>query len=146
MAAALMIDMEAALVHAMINPVIGSFIAAIALWAAVKLVQKVSVPYWSAYMAVLLAAIVNGFMILTFSVALGEAGKAVIVLSTPVIVIGIFSLLLAQFLIQAAFVNLRLKIPFGRACLVTLVMVGIILAIAAILFAPLFFMSRAFSN
>lgn len=140
MAAALMIDMEAALVHAMINPIIGSFIAAIALWAAVKLVQKTSVPYWSAYMAVLLPAIVNGLMMLTFSVALGEAGKAVIVLSTPAIVIGIFLLLVAQFLIQAAFVNLRLKIPFGRACLVTFVMAGIILVIAAIFIAPFLIM------
>lgn len=140
MAAALMIDMEAALVHAMINPIIGSFIGAIALWVAVKLVQKVSVPYWSAYMAVLLAAIVSGLLALTFAVALGEAGKSVIVLSTPAIVIGIFSLLLAQFLVQAAFVNLRLKIPFGRACLVTLVMVGIALIIVAIFLAPILLM------
>ena len=133
--------MEAALVHLIINTVIGSFIGAIALWIAVKLVQKVSVPYWSAYMAVLLAGIVNILIGLAVGLALGAVTRS----QTALYVLMPF-MLSAGFLVQAGFVSSRLNIRFSRACLVTLVMVGIILVIAAILFAPLFFMSHVFEN
>ncbi len=136
MTAALMIDMEAGLVHLTINTLIGSFIGALILQAAVRWVQKLKVAYWNAYMAILLPGIVNIFLVLTFFVALGAAGKSAIARSTPAIVIQILLLLLAQFLVQAGFVSSRIKIPLGRACLVTLVMDGIILVIAAILFTP----------
>ena len=135
------VRMEAAVIHLFINTMIASFIGALILKVAVKLVQKLRIAYWDAYLTVFLAGIVNIFMGLAAGLSMGR-----VVLSITVLCVIIPVMLSAQFLIQAGFISLRANIPFGRACLVTLVMVGIILIIAAVLFAPLFIMSHAFSN
>ena len=123
--------MEAAVIQLFITTMIASFIGALILKGTVKWVQKLSIGYWDAYRTVFLAGIVNIFMGLAAGLSLGK-----VVLSITVLCVIIPVTLSAQFLVQAGFVSSRIKIPFGRACLVTLVMDGIILVITAILFTP----------
>lgn len=112
--------------------VIASFIWAIILQLAMRLVQKSKVEYWNAYMTVLLPAILNHVLTFILLVAIA-AGTRSLVMDPIILVLILLSMLSAYFFIQSGFVSYRIKIPFGRACLVTLAyVIGIILFAVAI--------------
>lgn len=98
---------------------IASLVAAVFLRAAAQWVEQIDVPYEDAYGIVLLSGMAGGFVGLCgglgVSSATGsrEAVYAVALFLTPV-----------GFLIQVETIRIRLGIPFRRACLVSLVMLG----------------------
>ena len=108
-----------------------SLVGAVILRAAAKWVEKLDVPFGNAYVTMLLAAIVNGLLGFVIGLAVGagtqsrEAVNAASLLMWPI-----------GFCIQSGFVSSRIQIPFGRACLVSLTMMGIGLAIGLIAVVP----------
>lgn len=112
------------LISMLIGTMIASLIGAILLRADAKWVQKIDVPFSNAYVTSPLAGIVNviiGFLVGFVARAGTWSQEAVIVASLLMWPVG--------FLIQSVFVSSRIRIPFGRACLVSLAMIGIALEI-----------------
>jgi hypothetical protein len=133
------------LVSSVFGVVLGSFIWAVILQFAVRLVQKYKVKYWDAYMTVLLPAILN--YVLTF-ILFGAiaAGTRSLVMDPIILVLILLSMLSAYFFIQVGFVSYRIKIPFGRACLVTLAYVTGIIIFAVAIFLISWLLSILYIN
>ena len=115
--------------------VLGSFIWAVILMFAVKLVKKSKVEYWNAYMTVLLPCIFCQVLEFIIFVSITAGMRPLDV--TEIIILFILP---AYFFIQAGFVSYRIKIPFGEACIVTIVyIIGMIFFFVAIFFLPILF-------
>ena len=112
--------------------VVASLVGAIVLRVAAKWVEGLAVPFWQAYVTVFLAGI--GVVVIDVVLAVVVGVVAGPVLGPALLVI---LLLPAGFLIQSWTINLRLGIRFGRAALVTLVMLGIQVILVLILVVPL---------
>lgn len=109
------------LLGALVGGLIGSLIGAIVLRAASKWVAKLDVPFGMAYWTVYISFIVN--FILGFVVGLDplDAKEAVSVLQIILLPVGFF--------IQSGIISSRLRLSFGKACLVSITMIGIFLGI-----------------
>ena len=116
------------MVSSVFGVVLGSFIWSVILQLAVRWIQKLKVKYWDAYMTVLLPAILNYVLsFIIFGTIVAGARSVVVTIIVAIL------MLLGFFFIQVGFVSYRIKIPFGRACLVTLAyVIGIILFAVAI--------------
>jgi hypothetical protein len=115
--------------------VIGCLIGTIILRAAAQWVQKMDVPFRIAFVTILVSGIVNILMgincigAVIFNSGSGPQTQDIETLARILIwPVG--------FLIQSGFVYLFLKIPFGRACLISLSMIGIGLGIFLIAVLP----------
>lgn len=113
------------LIGAFFGGLIGCLIGAILLRAASHWVVKLDVPFGKAYWTVFIAFIVNfilgyflGF-VAAFTTGSTEVVDALSVIMLPV-----------GFLIQSGIIGSRLKLSFGKACLVNITMIGIALGIA----------------
>jgi hypothetical protein len=104
-----------------------SLIGAIVLRAATKWVVKWYVPFGEAYWTVFVSSIVNFMLGFVLSFVVGSTGstEAVRVLQVILLPVG--------FLIQSGIISWRLELPFGKACLVSITMTGIVLGIALVL-------------
>ena len=109
-----------------------SVLSAIILRIACTLVQKMEVPFGNAYVTELVASTINiilGFVV-GLVIAVGtrsqQAVNEISVLLLPV-----------NFLITSYVVSLRIRITFGRACLVRIAMVVIALVIGLVIGVPL---------
>jgi hypothetical protein len=119
----------------LMGTLIGSLPGAIILRVAAKWVQKMEVPFGNAYITILLANIVIFMVGLTVRTGM-QSQEAANTTSLSIFMLPV------SFLIQSAFVNARIKIPFGRACLVSLAMIGIGLAIILIVAVPVILISK----
>ena len=126
------------LIRVLIGAFIGSLIGAIVLRAASKWVAKMDVPFGRAYWTVFNCTIVNftlGFVLgLVVGYTTGST-EAVNVLSIIMFPIGFF--------IQSGIISSRLKLSFGKACLVSLTMIGIVLGIALVVGLIIFLIMQA---
>jgi hypothetical protein len=114
---------------------IGSLFWAIILRVAAKWVQKMEVPFGNAYMTALLAIIATFIAIAALTMRTGTQSQEA---TNTASLIGPVSF----FISMSAFVSARIKIPFGRACLVSLAMIGIGLAIILIVAVPVILISK----
>ncbi|MGO9110889.1 MAG: hypothetical protein ACLP9L_16835 [Thermoguttaceae bacterium] len=109
---------------------IGSAIAAVFLKTAARWVEKVDVSFSSSFVTMFLAGVVNA--VLGFAVGLmARMGTQV----PEAAQMASWLMLPTGFVVQSAFVSNRIAIPFGRACLISLVMIGMVLAIVLALAA-----------
>ena len=115
----------------LIGVAIASLVTAIFLRAAAKWVQKMDVSYGNAYVTTLFAGAVNAILGSVLGFAIGarsqspDAANGAALLMIPVC-----------FLVQSGFISSRLKIPFGRACLVSFTMIAIGVAILLVVAIP----------
>jgi len=125
-------DVCGALIVKFIGLVIGSLISAVILRAAAKWVEDLEIPYGEAYVTMLLSGVVNLIMgaLVGFAVGFGtgsiNAVQAAALLLVPV-----------GFLIQSGFISSRHEVSFGSGFLISLLMIGIGLAIGLIIAIPL---------
>ena len=124
-------DVLGTLIFALIFAVIGSLIGAIMLRAAAWWVEKMDVSFGDACVTVILAGITISILGFVVGLAVGAGMRSYGTVSTA-------SLLMYPmgFLILSGFVSARIQIPFGRACLVSLIMLGAFLAIYLIVTVP----------
>jgi len=104
-----------------------SLLGALMLSLAVQWVQKLRVPFWKAYSTVFLASAVNllfGFIV-TWTVGahvrFQDGAIGLVLITLPI-----------GFFIQSVIVWAVIAIPFGRACLVSLAMIGVGLGFGSI--------------
>ncbi len=108
------------LILIVIGSLIGALIGAIFLRAAAKWVAKLEVPFGAAYCTVFLSTLANGILGFVLGIAVGTATQskeAVNVLQVFMVPVG--------FVITAAIISRRIKVTFGRACLINLVMLAL---------------------
>jgi len=114
---------------------IGCLIGTIILRAAAQWVQKMDVPFRIAFVTILVSGIVNILMgINCIGAVIFNSGSGP--LSQMIETLAWILIWPVGFLIQSSFVHLFLKIPFGRACLISLSMIGIGLGIFLIAVLP----------
>jgi hypothetical protein len=118
--------------------IIGSLIGAIVLMAATKWVVKCRVPFGEAYWTVFICSIVNFMLAFVLGFVVGSTGstEAVRVLQILLLPVG--------FLIQSGIISWRLDLPFGKACLVSITMIGIVLGIALVVGVVFFLINYYF--
>jgi hypothetical protein len=108
-------------IGSLILALIGVLIGAIFLRAAAKWVAKIEVPFGTAYVTVFLSTLVSciplGFVLGIAVVTATQSKEAVNVLQVFMVPVG--------FVITAAIISRRIKVTFGRACLINLVMLAL---------------------
>lgn len=107
----------------LIGVTLGSLIGAIILRAAAKWVLKEDIAFGNAYLTALMCYLLSvglSIVILPIAAASGSllAANIMTILSIPV-----------NFLIQSSIISARLKTSFGKACLVSLMMLAIVIGI-----------------
>ncbi len=98
-----------------------SLIGAILLRATARWVQKLDVGFGNAYFTLLLSNMLNTAMVMVACLIVRAATH-----SRKAIDLALVLLIPVGFLIQSAFVSSRLRVPFRRGCLLSLVMVGLL--------------------
>lgn len=114
-------------IYPLLGLLIGSLLGAVVLRIAATVVAKKEVAFGNAYLTVLLASLASIAVGLFADVIfrMGVAGEAERLTSLLLYPLG--------FLIQSWMIQWRVAIPFGRACLVSLVMVLIYILLAFVL-------------
>jgi len=119
------------IVAQLIGIAIGSLFTAIILRAAAQWVQKVDVPQGEAYIISLMFNLCNWVVIGILVLAVARGTQSM----TATLTASILSIPIA-FLVMAGFIRSGLEIEFGRACLISLVMVAISVAIGLLIGIP----------
>jgi len=117
-----------ALIGALIGAAIGSLIGAIILRAAAKWVIKEDIAFGNAYVTVFIAYLINTVIGFIVGFAVGAATQSMEAVNAMTIL-----MLPVGFLIQSGIIASRLKITFGKACLVSLAMIAVVIGIAIVL-------------
>ncbi len=125
------------LLGGLLSVFIGSLIGAIVLRAASQWVAKLDVPFGKAYWTVFICSIVNFILgyVLGFVVGSTDSTEAVAVLQIILLPVGFF--------IQSGIISSLLEISFGKACLVSITMIGIFLGIALVVGLIIFLIMQA---
>jgi hypothetical protein len=125
------------LVIMLVSVAIGSLIGAIALRAAAQWIQKMDVPFGKAFVTCLLASIANAFIGFAVGFLMGTGTQ-----SREAIITANLFMLPFGFFVLSGIVSSQIQIPFGRACIVSLSMIGIILVICLIVTVPAIFIMK----
>ena len=110
-----------------IGGAIGSLIGAVLLRAAAHWIIKEDVSYGKAYVTVFFSTLANLVIGFVVGFAMGSSSQ-----SEGTIAFATFLMLPIGFFVQAGIIAFTLMIDFGKACLISLTMIGLALGIAAV--------------
>jgi hypothetical protein len=115
-----------------------SLFGAVLLRAAFKWVMKEDVKFGEAYSTVFITYLINVLLGFGIGVGLGSANASEnLIKALPILFMPI------GFLIQSAVIASRHKLPFGKACLVSLAIIGVFLGLAIVIGGIIFIIIKA---
>jgi len=126
----------AILIGGLIGLIIGGLIGAILLRAAAKWVLKEDIAFGSAFGTVLTFTFINFLIGFLIGIATSSARSGEVILIATVLswILGFF--------MQSWIISARHNTSFGRACLVSLTMLGIVICIAIVVLPIMYFLQR----